>query len=87
MEGKREEEEAEAPGRPEMQEAAGRGGGEALCLSCSLGPRVHNVHHFRGSVSEALLLDLSNSGAWASTPQTLTAAGGLGAAWRWRGGD
>ena len=24
--------------------------GEALCLWCSLGPRVHNVHYFLGSV-------------------------------------
>lgn len=48
MEGKREGEEAEAAGRPEMQEAAGSG--EALCLRCSLGPRVHNVHYFLGSV-------------------------------------
>lgn len=47
MERKRAGEEAEAAGRPEMQEAAGSvGGGEALCLSCSLGPRTHNVHHF-----------------------------------------
>lgn len=48
MEGKRAGEEAEAAGRPEMQEAAG-GGGEALCLSCSLGPSVHSVHPFLGS--------------------------------------
>lgn len=33
MEGKRAGEEAEAAGRPEMQEAAGERG-EALCLSC-----------------------------------------------------
>lgn len=46
MERKRAGEEAEAAGRPEMQEAAGSVGGEALCLSCSLGPRTHNVHHF-----------------------------------------
>lgn len=42
MEGKRAGEEAEAAGRPEMQEAAGERG-EALCLSCFLGPSVHPV--------------------------------------------
>lgn len=42
MEGERAGEEAEAAGRPEMQEAAGERG-EALCLSFFLGPSVHPV--------------------------------------------
>lgn len=68
MEGKREGEEAEAAGRPEMQEAAGSGGRLCACgVLWVLGSTMFII--FWDLWSEAAHLDLSWPRGWTFTPR------------------